>query len=169
MIEEWKPVVGFEDYFLVSNTGKIIGLRTNRAIKTYIHKSGREIFSTRVGGRKGQVHCFKVHRLVAEAFISNPDNKRTVNHKDGNPLNNTVDNLEWNTHSENIQHAFDNGLIVPLKGEERVQAKLSSAIVADIRSRYIPYCKVNGARALSRLYGVAHTTVLSILSNKVWV
>jgi len=169
MIEEWKPVVGFEDYFLVSNTGKVVGLRTNRVLKTHIHKSGREIFSTRIGGRKGKVHCFKVHRLVATAFIDNPDNKRTVNHKDGNPLNNAVSNLEWNTYSENIQHAFDSGLIIPLKGEQRVQSKLSSVIVDDIRSRYIPYCKVNGARALARLYGVAHTTVLSILSNKVWV
>jgi|DEB19_MinimDraft_2_1074335.scaffolds.fasta_scaffold09126_2 hypothetical protein len=169
MIEEWKPVVGFEDYFLISNMGNVFGLRSSKIIKTQVHKNGRENFSTRIGGRKGKVYCFKVHRLVAEAFISNPDNKRTVNHKDGNPLNNAVNNLEWHTQSENIRHAFDNGLITPLKGEKNTRAKLSWLIVEDIRGRYVPYCKINGASALSRLYGVDKSTVLKVVSNKTWL
>jgi len=54
-----------------------------------------------------------VHRLVAEAFIPNPENKRTINHIDGDKWNNHVDNLEWNTYSENMRHAVDNHLIAP--------------------------------------------------------
>lgn len=59
----------------------------------------------------------KVHRLVAETFIPNPENKPTVNHKDGDKSNNCIDNLEWATYSENQQHAYDTGLCPKYKGK----------------------------------------------------
>lgn len=63
-----------------------------------------------------------VHRLVALAFIPNPENKPCVNHIDGNKQNNHVSNLEWMTYSENTIHSFENGLQIPLKGEDVVNA-----------------------------------------------
>lgn len=61
--------------------------------------------------KNGKYKWEKVHRLVAKAFIFNPQNKSQVNHKNGNKLDNRVENLEWNTASENTQHAYDNGMI----------------------------------------------------------
>lgn len=169
MIEEWKPAKGYEEYFRVSNTGKIFSLRSNKVLKTHITPNGREAFATKFGGREGKDVCFKVHRLVAETWIDNPENKPTVNHIDGNPLNNTSINLEWNTYSENIQHAYKNGLIVPLKGEDCPSAKLTVDDVTLIRQVYKPYCKLFGARALARKYKVTHQTILSALNHKSWV
>lgn len=73
----------------------------------------------------GIVHDKLVHRLVAEAFIPNPENKATVNHKDGNRLNNHVDNLEWMTQKENVQHAVKNDLRGDVSGEKNPMSKLS--------------------------------------------
>lgn len=61
-----------------------------------------------IGTNKNSLHS--IHRLVAQAFIPNPENKKTVNHKDGNKLNNCIDNLEWATEKENQQHKWKNGL-----------------------------------------------------------
>lgn len=66
---------------------------------------------------------YKVHRLVASVFISNPDNKEQVNHKDGNKTNNSVYNLEWCTQGENIKHSYSTGLHLPIKGKHHYNAR----------------------------------------------
>jgi hypothetical protein len=83
-------------------------------MKQYSDKDGYALVNKSV---RGKTINFKVHRLVAEIYIPNPENKRCVNHIDGNKTNNKVENLEWVTHSENMYHAFKMGLTKsPMKG-----------------------------------------------------
>lgn len=105
--KEWRPVVGYEGPYEVSSDGDVRNVKTGREIKPCIDNIGY----LRVSLSNGMIrkHC-KVHRLVAMAFIKNPEAKEQVNHKDGVKINNNLENLEWATRSENIRHAWDSGL-----------------------------------------------------------
>lgn len=100
MEEIWKTIKGFENY-RVSNTGRVYSLSKNKVMKPCIINSGYQVIS--LVDRGVRKHML-VHRLVALNFIDNPLNKPQVNHIDGDKLNNHVDNLEWTTVSENINH-----------------------------------------------------------------
>ena len=163
---EWKDVVGYEDYFRVSNTGSIFSKRTNKYLKLIVSKTGYHIFTTKFNGRKSKSYCFKVHRLVAEAFISNPENKPVVNHKDGNKINNKIINLEWATHSENSQHAIDTKLQIPTKGEARYNAILTDEDVRNIKKLYIP--KIFGKRKIAKVLGLKVGLVDGVLHSNGW-
>lgn len=117
MNEIWHPCVGYETHYEVSNLGNVrsIARMVNNRLKTGLRKSpqkvlkagksktGYLIVSFCVDGVKSNQN---VHRLVARAFIANELNKPQVNHKDGDKLNNNVNNLEWVTVSENGLHAY---------------------------------------------------------------
>lgn len=180
MKEEWKDVVGYEDYFKISNFGNLYSKRTNKILKQTISKSGYYIFSTRLKGIKSKSICFIVHRLVAEAFLENPTeyqieeasktkyNKVYVNHKDGDKLNNHVDNLEWCTAKENYQHAIDNKLYVPpLKID--AQRKLTYKEAEYIRKVYIPRDKEFSQAALAKRFHITRQSISSILLYKTYV
>ena len=109
--EIWKDCLGYETYFKVSTYGQIYSKRTNKILKLCIGKTGYYIFCTRFDGRLGKAKCFKVHRLIAQTFMKNTDNKPFVNHKDLNKLNNNISNLEWVTAKENLLHAIENGAL----------------------------------------------------------
>lgn len=155
-MEIWKDVKGYELYFKVSNLGRVLGKRSGKILKQHTNKNGRATLATRIGGRQGEAVTFFVHRLVAEAFVENVENKPQVNHKDGNPSNNSVDNLEWVTASENMQHAFDNKLIVASRGVESCSASLSESQVEYIREN--PAGKT--VRELAVDCGVHHSTIV---------
>lgn len=97
----WKPVVGYENKYTVSDDGIVIN-RWGKELKGSIAHNGYRYVTLSNGGIKNH----KIHRLVANAFLPNHGNKPEVNHKDGNKLNNNVTNLEWSTRLENAHHAI---------------------------------------------------------------
>ena len=111
--EIWKPIEGTDGMYEVSNTGKVrslnyLGRGITKELKPWKNGGYRRINLIVAGKKKN----FLLHRMVAEAFIPNPDNKPEVNHKDGDKWNNSVANLEWATRRENITHADETGLRV---------------------------------------------------------
>lgn len=115
--------------------------------------------------RGGVRKAFKVHRLVAQVFISNTDNKPEVNHKDGNKFNNLADNLEWCTTSENVKHAFDTGLKRSLLGEDNPGSRFSNDEIIEMRK-----LRRNGISLgkIGKLYKTSSSVVYRIVSGQAW-
>lgn len=106
-----------------------------------------------------------VHRIVALTFIPNPQQKPFINHKDGNKSNNSVDNLEWCTHSENTLHAFANGLMVAKKGEKNHSAKLSDKQVEEIKKLLL---QGKTQYSIAKKFSVHKVTIFDIKHGKTW-
>lgn len=106
MKELWKPIKGFETFYEVSNLGRIKRIPKGNVLLVINSRGGylRSVLSAAT--RRKTV---SIHRLVAQHFIPNPENKPTVNHKDFNLQNNRDKNLEWTTHRENVQHSCKAG------------------------------------------------------------
>jgi len=157
MLEVFKDVVGFEDYFQISNLGNVFSKRSNKLLKIHFPKGkGYASFTTKIGGRLGETFNLKVHRLVAMAFIENLLNKPEVNHIDGNRFNNIVSNLEWVTSEENIFHAKTLSLFKTAEGVLNSQSKLSIDDVLFIRK------SSESSRYLAAMLGVTHPTILRV-------
>lgn len=169
---EWKKVKGYENEYEISNKGYIRSIDREVFCKNGRKRffKGRELeFKTKSNGYKfivlyknGVGKNFYAHRLVICNF--NSESELEVNHKDGNKTNNDIRNLEYCTHSENLKHAYKNGL--KKKGEEHKQAKLSENDVVFIRENYKPNHEQYGAKSLSILFGVSKATISRIANNK---
>lgn len=166
MKEIWKPIKDYEGLYEVSNLGRVTSLHHGN-LKLLTLNLNNGYFRCGLS-KEGVQTLYQIHRLVAETFISNELNKPQVNHKDGNKQNNRVDNLEWVTQLENMQHAWSNGLIQGNAGENNSRSKLSEIDVCFIRSNHIPRSKVYGTIALAKHFGVHRDTIGRIINGKYW-
>lgn len=175
MQEEWKPVVGFEDRYLVSNCGQVqmlgrwiaVGHGGKRwlAAKTKVpQETTRGYLETTFKVGRRDKH-FLIHRLVALAFLPNPNGLPQVNHKDGDKLNNHASNLEWCSSKENCDHARREKLYEQARGQGAGGAKLTDLQVIEIRSR-LAAGETHTAIALD--YPVQRTVISRIASGTRW-
>jgi hypothetical protein len=150
--EQWKQTKQNESYF-ASTEGRI--KHGDKILSGSIHKDGYMFVTIR-----GKQH--PKHRLIAEAFIPNPNNKPFVNHKDGNKQNNCVENLEWCTQSENIIHAYEHNL--QPTGLSTYKGKFSAEQRATIKKEWDD--GTISKRELAKKYGVSHTCMCDIINDK---
>lgn len=156
--EEWRSIPGFEGEYEVSNLGRVKSIGRFRLTKKGMHypvktcllkQSVRKGYSSVGLPKNGKYKRLRVNRLVAIAFIENPDGKPYVNHIDGNKQNNCADNLEWVTAKENRQHAIRTGLAkngkpVVREDGKRFPSILSAAISAGMEHSTMKYHIVKG-------------------------
>ncbi len=166
---EYRESKSYPHLFLVGEDGSVMSKRRKgKLLKQNKHPHGYMHIATYDGGRKGKAICAKVHRLVAECFCENPENKPIVHHKDNNKSNNHFSNLEWTTYKENTQRAVDDGLLVSKRGADNKGAKLTEANVRWIRDHYKPYSTEFGTRALGKMFGVNHVTISAAIRGESW-
>lgn len=168
MEEIWKDIDGYNGLYQVSNKGNVRSWKKGR----YGRSEKPRLLSltkTKTGYYKVKLtspNIFKplVHRLVAKAFIPNPINKSQVNHIDCNKINNCVDNLEWTTQQENMDHAKQHDLHT--KGEDNNTAKLKKNDVLDIRNAYKLGCFSQSE--IADAYNVSQTSISAIITKRNW-
>ena len=143
-------------YYYITSDGKVYSDFSGKLkrLKTQINSAGYEVITL----NKKQ---YRVHRLVDEYYIPNPNNYPQINHKDGNKLNNDISNLEWCTNAQNQLHAWEIGL-QPIRNP--INRALTQKQADEIRYKYIT--TNTSQRKLAKEYGVSKMTIADILNGK---
>lgn len=150
MIEIWKPI--FNNQYYVSNIGRVKSIKGNKILKLQLREG-----YFRIGLHSNSVSkYFSVHRLVAQTFIPNPDNKPEVNHIDGDKKNNNTNNLEWVTSKENTRHAID---VLNFKPKLYKPKKVSVACINTGE-------KYESATVAARNFGLTASAILKCCNGK---
>ena len=152
-----KNIVDYPNY-LIDEKGIIYSKKSNKYMKPYLSCKKYLRISLWTNGKRNQLY---VHRLVAETFIPNPENKPEVNHIDGDKVNNNVSNLEWVTPKENMKHAYT------LKHLNMGNRKINKTTVKKIRQKYIP--RKHTILMLSKEYGISESQIQRIVNNENWI
>lgn len=163
-MEKWKDIFHYAGLYQISNWGRIKSLPRNTTSGGIIKPNFNSGYPRICLVKNGFIKSYSIHRLVALTFIPNPQDKRYVNHKDGNRLNIKATNLEWVTPSENNLHAFKNGLSNSFKGSNHPMSKLTEKQVIKIRKLAKRYSQQH----LARMFGVKFQTISDIVLRKKW-
>lgn len=162
MEEIWKDVVGYEGKYLVSNLGRIKSLpKKSWKGERVLKETDKTNYCFIDLCKDGTVKKFLVHRLVAIAFIPNPEGKPQVNHINGIKRDNKLSNLEWVTRSENQKHSIEIGLR-SARGEKNSQSKLTKEQVLEI------YHSNERGFILCKNYNIKQSTICDIKSGRSW-
>lgn len=159
------PVKGFEKRFLITDHGRLFSINGRhkgiKELKPAIDGPGYYITNLRMKPKNKYV---RVHQLVGDHFVDNPDNKPQLNHKDDNKLNNHYLNLEWCTIAENIKHAVRTGLL-DIKGEKHHNSKLKDSDIQQIfnlrRQGFI-------MKDIGFIFSVSRRTIGDVLNRNLW-
>lgn len=155
--EIWKDIPGYEGIYEASSFGRIKS--TYRQKRILRPQKGAKYYHVRLSKNK-KISIHLLHRLIALTFKENPENKKTVNHIDGNPLNNATSNLEWCTHRENIMHKI-NVLNYGSRANHPL-AVLTENNVAEIRNTTL------SNRDLALKFNVSKECIYKIRRNLTW-
>jgi len=163
MREIYKDIDGYEGLYKVSNIGNVKSLKfgKEKILKNHLGVLGYYKVSL---CNDSKSKSFYIHSLVAKSFILNLNNKPQVNHINGIKTDNIINNLEWCTAKENIQHAHDKGLIKTSKGESRDFSKLKESDVLEIRR----IGRRNTQLEMAIKYNVNQSLISLVLNNKIW-
>lgn len=167
-MEIWKTIPNFSRYeasnlgnlrsINYKNSGKIVNLNPSKAKDGYI--------KTMLQDDNKKYHSLTVHLFVCMAFIGIKKEGFEINHKDGNKSNNNINNLEYCTRSQNIQHAFDNKLMMPKVGSLNGMAKLTESQVIEIRNHAKNNGRYYGRKELALKYNVSECTIKEVVTRR---
>lgn len=178
MKEKWKELEGNREIYLISDQGNIRTKTRPGARGTIVQGHSLITHENSSGYLRADIHLkgepkgksYFVHRLVAEKFVPNYDNKPFINHKDGNKHNNSAKNLEWCTRSENEKHAWKTGLKsdIATKGEAHGMHKLTAADVSYIRKNHIRNGGSMKTGDFAKQFHVKPQTITDAVSKRTW-
>lgn len=171
--EVWRPVVGYEGFYEISTFGRVKRVRTNFKHENRPHNESYERILRPETSKDGYLRVDlsangiarhkQVHRLVAEAFIQNPNNFPMINHKDEDRKNNHVSNLEWCDAKYNNNYGTRKQI-----GSLHHGAKLTEDDVVFIRNNYRPRSKMFGLGAFANRFGVSKRAIAHVIHNESW-